>query len=369
MILSGISFPSHMTPRITLFTLLTVLYPIAVQSQTPEFTVTGTLSLQETNFHAKAARTLDTQFVLSVRDSNWKIQTTYGKGHYSMYGFDGTNTYGCMMNETEAEKLQLKSGPGSILKGGYPAETTWYTTVPWLAYASSSYLKQQSTVPPVWLLSFADPLAGAFTSKTERDNLPPQLPFRVEYTIGQQEVDQLKKGEFRTISAVSDTEREETIIRAGLLQPGFLEARYQVDTYTNFNGLNLPLTFTLTKYVKVKEGVATHYTIKGTAHKFENTPVARFTPKPAFTVDVVDFRVQQKDKGVDFVRYQMEGANWPDENSPVVQNALNAALARNRFVFKNNKGFIAAMVLCMACVPPFALLVRARFKKQKGNQP
>ena len=116
----------------------------------------------------------ETGFTVSVNANNWLIRTDFGKGWYSLHGCDGTNIYAINydphpVGSDHKTEVELSVLPCHITDGVYPLDTAYYTTLPWLVFASSYFLDSNTNeLPSFWGMPRSSPMSWIFEPQIER---------------------------------------------------------------------------------------------------------------------------------------------------------------------------------------------------------
>src|SRR5581483_9677385 len=86
-----------------------------------------------------------TTYVVSVDGARWQIKTIFGEDYYMLHGCDGTNIYSVLHMPGGPDG---QAAPATITAGVCPVDAEYYTTLPWLAFASDRYLEQNTDSLP-----------------------------------------------------------------------------------------------------------------------------------------------------------------------------------------------------------------------------
>lgn len=254
-----------------------------------EFEVEGKGILTAYGYDGEVLSTTEAQFVVSVRDALWTIrerQKNYNVD-YVEAGTDGTNVYvltsfvnAIRAREAAGQKVGINLGTSYIIPGTLPrVHDSTIIPIVWLAYASSCYLDAatNSRLPPLDI-AFPNPFNLTRTREAviERAAGEPRLPSTAVL---------LNDG---TRAYWADREyapwvKAPSILRAPKpYDEGYTNNIYRVISFTNVNGLQLPLEFECSFFMPKPYGNASTELVRMTYKTFRAISVVPKTSRKDF---------------------------------------------------------------------------------------
>ncbi|MEI6785246.1 MAG: hypothetical protein WCQ21_30475 [Verrucomicrobiota bacterium] len=353
-----------------------------------EFEVQGRGDFTAYRRDGNVLATTEAQFVVSVRDALWTIRAQQKNEHvdYIEAGTDGTNVYvltsivnAVRAQEAAGEKVGPNLGTSYIIPGTVPrVHNSTIIPIVWLAYASSLYLTAATNgrLPP---LDTDSPNPFNFTrtrdALLERALAEPKLPTRaVLYDDG-------------TMAFWQEREYAPWVASPSILhkpQPydkGYTNNIYRVTTFTNVNGLQLPLAFECSLFAPKPHGNASTELVRATYAIFHAVAISPTTERKDFRpqlpgpVDAADYRFALSAKAVPGpIRYMFknhwlrnaEVSKLPDFEEQVARNKQVYSGFRNSGAPRTQKlSGRAQAVLLVLLATAVAPLIYAMIKRKR----
>ncbi len=166
-----------------------------------------------------------------------------------------TNIIEYVCNGENVYKVRSSNSIETIRPGCIPYDS-YKDKLPWFAYASGEYLKTNQSIPAIWYGSYAEPEAHIYDMEVKLTTVPPYVPESSKWIVSSNkvEINNLKK-EFDKwpvapgLSHHSFSRRDWLSSYRVLPEPiGFEAARYKILSFTNYNGYQFPLVYTLECY-------------------------------------------------------------------------------------------------------------------------
>lgn len=292
-----------------------------------------------------ASNRLLTTFVCTLHNGSWWIDLQWPSGTSQRWQFDGTNLYQMIVvRSTEITLLGGRSRGGSEKHsvtnkavgndrevssvhvwngmGGCPLDE-YHINIPWLAFCSGAYLKLPQRIiplPTVDARHSPDALAYADQTATYPDELG--LPKSVRLVADD------KQFQESVLHGVFKGKRDVDLWRKGssgfkwAMSDGALRFQYEVAAFTNTPLGAIPTEFVWTAYRC--DGPEPRIQVHGRGIVSQISPSP--SPGPLFTpgtgTTVVDWRLNDAQRGMKGIVYRTEGHTAPATNDPIVQEAL-----------------------------------------------
>ncbi len=341
------------------------------------FRVTGQLKVTEFSLEGKpSSNAAPIQFDVRVSGNRWEITSTFKKDYYLAYGFDGTNIHSYLEQKEYRQAKHVNYSPASVFEEDYPIDTTYYVTLPWLAYASEHYIKRHSTngivkIPAVWAIPMDDPVALIFHSHPEISTARPKVPMSLEFMPDIDEIERVKRGELTSFRRPGKPLADLVQLQILTYDPAMPAATYQVLSTTQFDGLVLPSEFILTRY----------WVSKNTNDTFRGKPMSLFRgilekaelidhvsgiPQCDHILAVGDYRFAGRAPLVEFIPYMVTNNQWPAKNDPRLERIFQqekAKIPAKRF----SQPTVMLFLLVFFSVPAI-VWIRARLRKPEANR-
>jgi len=292
------------------------------------------LVISQTNFNSQShsANTLPTSEVTKgtwsvsclVGPDKWMIESHFASNVISTYYFDGTNVLEIIKLISISDTDSLRK----ILKGNLPVPrrttnvTDWCflnispgahplanlgANLPWLAYCSGNYLRDTGHVIPLPGAVIRH-VQGAFGYASDLETFDDPLGLPKNLVLSASKV--------LFASAVS----HESLIRTGRsalevqnvrkpvsgIPEGFIRARYSVLAHTNFDGRQIPISFTYEQYLPATNGASIQtLSVHGLVVSLKSALPPELPLLTSQRYSVVDYRFQDKRKMVDEIHYSI----------------------------------------------------------------
>ncbi len=325
------------------------------------------------------------QFTCIVGTNEWRIETGFSPFIQDTWYYDGTDVYEANRTTNDEAFVQMKQfsqkmrprpalADPEIIKsnltihvtpslGGHPLGDLG-VNIPWLAYCSGSYLKQQARVIPLptTVISEAED-AFAYVDKTV--TFPDQfgLPYTLDLLTSK---DQYRRGlEDKRIY-------RNTPAALAALNPvvpadpdGTLKFHYEVKQVTNFDGWQFPTQFSYVDYRPDRKG-GWHPYVAGLGKMLSirecGPPASVFDTNLQQTVQ--DFRFRHPTKVLDAITYTTtNSALWPT-NDPRLQAEFKRlavfAPLEHGISIRRGRIIFGIMVVLLAFVPLFWSRLKSR---------
>jgi len=300
------------------------------------FRVTGLLNVTEYNLKGISNSVITKEFDVTVKDDTWLIKATFAKGHYTVYGCDGTTVYSYLEQETKQSKQTVR--PASVTEGAFPLDTSYYVSLPWLAYASAHFIHAYLTndtinIPAIWAIPLFDPEAFIFQSKPKLSISSPAVPLSLDFEPDPEAISRVINGDCFQAFKPSKSEMDRLKLKLPRYDPKYVGvvAEYRVLSTIEYSGLLLPETFRLTRYWRTRtnsEPKVVQTIFDGKMLKAEL--VKDFSPKPTcdHVMAVADFRFRDQNPKIQFIRYPVTNSEWLPKDDPKLKKLYEAARAK-----------------------------------------
>ena len=338
-----------------------------------------------------------TGFVVSVDDNRWSIKTMFGEGWYSVHGCDGTNIYAIFYDPhpvsiNSKKPVTLPYLPGHITEGVYPLDVAYYTTMPWLAFASTDYLESgTNSLPCFWRIPRSDPMAWIFETKIERSKAPPYLPAQVKFITSIAKLKLATKNPALRLESPSKWEYASRNSDLTGIGEGKVGGEFHVIATTNFNGLEIPIEFEGVTYLPkslIKQAGAsatsaqsvsdgdwtyTNLVFIGRVTRITNSGDRFYLPLLDKNVSVTDFRFRDSASKVDYLQYAITNSTWPSDKDPILVNAFEEKKKHlpqhlPRFETEHRGRSFILVIFGLVTFLPILLLVKNWLKQKQRNQ-
>jgi hypothetical protein len=323
-------------------------------------------------------------FEASSLGDTWLVRVQQTNGMETLAGSDGRDFYSLVMPSQDPIAKQIRRYPGWVCRGRYPLISPGiFVKLAWLAYCSGGFLAAEGTkgvlaLPGLWLWTESDPLAHIYTEKC--DFLPggSGVPSRLEFYPDASKVDEVRKGVYRTLCPVSDSERDRSVLQlaqyVGVSEP---EAVYEVTGTTNLEGGVLPAEFAfhISTFYHGTNGVVKAVISTGVTGRVDSVEaIALLDPLPGSSDDirdiqVADYRFCDKKRGVGFIPYVATNAAWRTNMSDAFLQRHFERQLKNGQRFVNQPKFPKAFVLLILTLAVLAPLLLSKRLRQGLIQP
>ncbi len=253
--------------------------------------------------------------------NRWSMRNLEGSQTSWERGCNGTNVFNLFLDKRLGRPPGLVAfiNQGVVPSGSYPGR------LPWLAFASSTFLHTNSDFPAPWA-DANEPGAHIHNVRIRYSERFPALPQAIEWVVSSSWSNKVS-----TNTWLAGCNKRE--LKAWLPDEtnGFLSANYRVLAFTNIGNLTVPACFELTRF-----------RFGATPPGITNCPISviysgrvrsvRLTPKratsvpelpPGEPVSVYDLRLFDHAAGLGGVRYVISNQVWiTDINDPRINNLL-----------------------------------------------
>jgi hypothetical protein len=294
------SFFMRLWPCIVVYGFLAFSYARAA-----EFGVNGNIVCSVLKLDGQVYTNYSYSFTALVGESGWNVKVHFGTDYYLSTGSDNTNVY-YILEDPRVRKTPQSPMPGWVSGSCYPLNGDWYTTIPWLAFCSYTYIDNLATnnLPAPWANPRVDPTAGIYLSQIGQTNADPKLPSKIIFRVAER----LKNNVANLGWLNSDSLKEDTLKMLEFYKDGFVGGEYEVEEWTNFNGAVFPSKFELKHYAP--DSGHLDQVFSGTANEvFQPTNVS-FLPEIKSPVFVSDFRFRNTSSEINFIHYSLTNGDW-----------------------------------------------------------
>lgn len=348
------------------FALFALAIPLPLHSERI-LEVSGTLAAVDYDAKGKDYHHVDTEFTASVSAHRWSIRADYGPNHYSVYACDGTNVYSYLFDHRTKVHTYL---PGTVVRGQYPSDSTWYVTLPWLVYASADWLQQHvakdgtASLPAIWAIPLGDPLALVYNCKLSINSEEPRTPTAVDFVVDPARLNRVRDGAFEILGSVPENQRDAWLLTARAYQANSTEARFRVLTFTNIDGSRLAARFELRRYDIMQTNTQDQRLVSlitGSLMAANGHEGNIGLPKADMPIFVNDFRFNNKADHIDAVKYPITNSAWKAFDLPEMAELYKRALANRprKTSASTMKGLKAAAFLLVVVAIPLLVMRRA----------
>lgn len=242
-------------------------------------------------------------FDFSVSGRTWKIKVVFAADNVLRVGSDGSNTFSLVGPPLQSDEPTTSA---IITPGAYPIGENWYVSLPWLAFASDSWLDTAKNLPAAWLNPLNDPPASIVASVVNRFDSETRLPSSIRYNVKKISMAEIQKLGWLKPSSFSPDR-----LRVNDYYPdGHLLANYEVVRRTNIDNSVIPTEFILTCYSLTASNVVDQV-ITGTVSSISQSTMTNPLPELTKKVGFIDFRFRDYVSGVDEIEYfNPDGIGW-----------------------------------------------------------
>lgn len=210
------------------------------------FVVNGTLAAQFYGRSNLVVHSQSFQFHVAVQQAWWQIHVGWTNGGSYHYVSDGKT----VVEWFEDPEFPQSPRPTIIHEDGFPANDGYIGVLPWLAFASGSYLKEKRPLPHPVIPARHSPGAFMFRARVSLLAFPPYLPESVAFFVdGSQRRAALRNPALKIEGLQERLQYERRkAVRELASRDGQLSAEYYVTQTTNVDALVVPLTAELKAY-------------------------------------------------------------------------------------------------------------------------
>ncbi|HEU5070192.1 MAG TPA: hypothetical protein VFV96_07250 [Verrucomicrobiae bacterium] len=298
---------------------LCLLYSTVV-GQGAEYLIQGEFSYQVITLEG-ARPALHRKFEVVNNGCQWRINIDLTASPHLgtfVYAYDGTN----LVYYTVKRGKEVKIGAGTIEASPVPQTlTSAGGEYPWLAYASSCYLKSvsNSSIFSLEAARSSDGRSRRFTMPAHielNDDLP-GLPRLIEYLARSRSL-------LNTNGAITEP------VPTSSQEATYVNARFTSGEFTNVSGLSFPTQFEFRRYRPSPNSTSDAnlrctVIVRGAASTISVGPQTWSTSLPGRTFMAHDLRVQEP-----FVHYQITNSQIPTIDNSEVSNAREVQLQANK---------------------------------------
>ncbi len=304
------------------------------------------------------------RFIVERNNDQWKIRTVnddQGSALDSFFafeesGYDGTNVF--YLEQHDKQKLKATVDPkvlqsdrfalgvGRVVTANAPRMEPTLIYPIWLAYASLPYfssLTNGKAVSPLFV----------------QDGLMPEIQFPAKWNLENSffisDINWFCEGGYAVTGSYGKPEFKKF---PPPYDNGFLQARFQVTTWTNFDGMSLPKDFTMVQYdpAGVADGVTNFnvaYIITGTLETIQKLDA--FSPAPELTTRTIihDFRYKFGDQTIS---YQTTNSWYTDQEIKTILD--RKGLIPLKLDTINNKRILVIGIMAALTIIPILILTR-----------
>jgi len=347
------------------------------------YTASGWLETTMMKTTGEVMRVIRSGFVVSISNGQWQVTAQYDKpGHFTICGYDGTNTYGYLRDDPSLERIRKQypksdTAPAIVSRSDFPAQGAPYTFIPWLACASGPFFDKHGTnyLPSFWNgTPETCQISHAFGCQFKRGKLSGGIPDSLDWVVSGTNLEKLRKGWIPDCMLVYRLGTEEFLQTYRRYVPGRLDAHFNVLSVTNWNSLVLPSEFEFKRYFPVPIGASTkplRELIRGMVTNL--APCSLSNPRPEIPPDLalslMDLRYRKLDRGVAYIDYRHEAKVWPSENDPRLLMLLRNTKTNMYQPISRARRIMMVLAIFVLPLIPVGILWAKREKKQtKTNQ-
>ncbi len=171
-------------------------------------------------------------------------------------------------------------------------------------------------------------MAWMFDSKVKRIQSPSQLPSVIEYITTDEKLASAPTNPELRVEGISNRDlQSRNIDLKAIVTSGFLGARFTVTSTTNFNGVEVPLTFEAVTYgfPDRSKSVITNMIFVGKVLRIGHSTYSSYLPPIEQTLAVVDYRFKSSGSRarVDCLKYFVTDSTWPSDKDPKLVKEFN----------------------------------------------
>ncbi len=337
-------------------------------------------------------------------DGHWSIDVKSLTGSYyeTYLTYDGTNIYDVCYSDSI---VGLKYGRPAVVKtesftnhfnraiicgGGFPydcMDMQARAQILWLAFGAGDYLHQEPTnsMPLPWARPRWNLLAYGFRIEYELGALTPYPIRTLTFTrsttldlpsekaeLGRPELNEGDKSMYRA-------QEKQLQERKALWPDGFIAGNFEVFNYTNYDGLEVPLRFSLKVFSpELMSNDKLSQTFQGVVTNVVALTVGSFSPPILSRLRVDDERPRfsSRKKKIDSVTYTLSpGKEWPAKDSQSVMRLFHAFFVapwtdRTYYASQRTKRIIVmAAFIGLSVLFPIVMYRMSRTRSRKPRLP
>jgi hypothetical protein len=273
---------------------------------------------------------------------------------------------------------------GFVEHASFPSRT-YPMSVPWFAYASSTFLTTNMAFPALWTDPRNDPRAHVYNADITFSTSEPHLPKTATWTVSSNRLAGIAASiaEWLSLEGQSSYPQRRWDSSKRVEPFGFIVARYTVNAFTNYHSMIIPAAFSLERYRLRPDISALTNRVATTNHptRFTNL-VALYSGRliacrhpvddnimPILNngkrVDVTDLRFRNERYKVDHIRYSISN-NWlVSTDAPYLQSLYKDKLTTRGVHLWNMKKSVFAMGFIVIILVP--MLYAYKQHKRKGQ--
>jgi len=260
-------------------------------------------------------------FTIERLNDRWGLSTVQNKIIFTG-GTDGTASYEITVDPDSSYKVgRSRLIAATIDPGTYCTSASPYENIIWLAFS----MAQDATnpFPAPWLMARRDPVAHIFSFECDR-RMSSGLPEHAQFVARASKI--AAAGQNEQLYKKSEARLDDPEIALKPFKEAFIGADYVINEKTNFQGIDLPLRFRLTRFNPRYPPSAPFEICEGTITKIESSTSDNLVPQsPSDAVlSLVDYRFH--DSNLTYISYYATN-EWPRETEPRVLDAFNASKA------------------------------------------
>lgn len=262
----------------------------------------------------------------------WRATTVFGSNHAITFGCDGTNTYDYLLDDTSKEVAALQIAGGTVVPGSYPLNGTWYTVLPWLAFASGEWIERNADgesvrIPAPWKIPISDPLAFAYRcemgrSDGDKSSGATMSPSEIRFYLDRTGLEKIRNGKVESLTTPNPEElaRIQSIVPPNMTEP---EAVFTTTRQRTVGGMAVPTEFSMRRYLVLVDRSGQERRILWGAYFGEVveayiTNVVSFLPEfERQNLWLTDFRFRDPGGSFDAISYKISDQQWPSTNDAV----------------------------------------------------
>lgn len=321
-------------------------------------------------------------FEVKRRAHEWLLRVNYEPEWFHEFGCNGTNVFSLVVRRAGIDDTlytNTNAVPGVISEDDYPADGGPTATIPWLAFCSAARLDRGASFPAPWAMARETPLAYLYAPDIERFVDPLGLPSRVRFLTDASRLKAASKGSYLRRERLEDQDRYlRAVSYEALAKDRQVGGEYKVLESRQVNGINVPTRFAMTFFDHLGRSRDTAERVariryEGIVSEVSALPdgAALLPAVPAPRLDIIDHRLKDTEKPVDFIAYPVTNGVWPETVTAEMRQAFEArrefdigrTLDQGRLVRSGTKvliGFIALL--------PLLLMWLARQTRRSLNQ-
>jgi hypothetical protein len=298
--------------------------------------VRGSVKAYDFNQTGESNLVLSAQFhvLTGLEDARgcWRVATVFGSNHTITFGCDGTNIYDYLLDDTSKEVAALQIAGGTVVPGAYPLNGTWYTVLPWLAFASGEWLERNLNgesvqIPAPWKIPVSDPLAFAYRCEVVRFNGNKSvgvttLPSEIRFYLDRKRLEEIRNGRIESLTTPNSEElaRIQSVVPPSMSEP---EAEFLAKGQRTVGGMAVPAEFSLRRYLVLADRSGLERRILwgayfGEVEEVKITNAVSFLPEfKRQNLWLTDYRFRDPNGSFDAISYRVTDQQWPSTNDAV----------------------------------------------------